>query len=78
MAVQITIRGVPDAVRDRLAQRATDQGQSMQRFLRDELERIAARPAVGKWLEDVRKHKAAAQRQVTAASILRARDMDRV
>ena len=34
MAVQITIRDVPDKVRDELAARAARQGKSMQEFLR--------------------------------------------
>ena len=50
MAVQITIRGVPEAVRDELAVRATLKRQSMQEFLRGELERIASRPSVEVWL----------------------------
>ena len=48
MPVQITIRGVPEEVRDELAMRAAFQRQSMQEFLRCELERIASRPSVGK------------------------------
>jgi plasmid stability protein len=44
MSVQITIRDVPDAVRDELAARAALQGKSMQEYLRTELERLAARP----------------------------------
>ncbi len=39
---QITIRGVPDKVRDELAARAAENHQSMQAFLRAELERIAS------------------------------------
>ena len=53
MPVQITIRNVPEAVRDELAGRAALQRQSMQEFLRGELERIASRPSVGAWLHTV-------------------------
>ena len=53
MPVQITIRDVPEEVRDALAVRAARQHQSMQAFLRDELERIASRPSVGEWLHQV-------------------------
>ena len=46
MPVQMTIRGVPEAVRNELAARAASQRQSMQEFLlRCELERIASRPS---------------------------------
>ena len=49
MGVQITIRDVPEAVRDELAARAARAGQSMQEFLRLELARLAARPTVDAW-----------------------------
>ncbi|MCY4430343.1 MAG: hypothetical protein OXC11_08135 [Rhodospirillales bacterium] len=77
MPVQITIRGVPEAVRDELAARAASQRQSMQEFLRRELERIASRPAPAAWLQQVRDRKEAAGTRVRPASILRARDADR-
>ena len=77
MPVQITIRGVPEEVRDELAVRAALQRQSMQEFLRGELERIASRPSVGAWLERVRDRKAAAETRVPPSHILRARDADR-
>ena len=44
MAVQITIKGVPEEVRDELAMRAALQRKSMQEFLRCELERLASKP----------------------------------
>ena len=77
MAVQITIRNVPEEVRDALAIRAARQRQSMQGFLRRELERIASRPAVDEWLQAVRDRKAMAGTRIPAASILNARDADR-
>jgi antitoxin FitA len=77
MAVQITIRDVPEKVRDELAARAALQGKSMQEYLRMELERMAARPSVEAWLEQVRKRKRASQTRVSAAQILKARDADR-
>ena len=77
MAVQITIRGVPEHVRDELAVRAASQRRSMQEFLRCELERIASRPSLDTWLQGVRERKAAAGSRVTPSSILRARDADR-
>jgi hypothetical protein len=77
MAIQITIRDVPEKVRDELAARAALQGKSMQEYLRAELERLAARPSVDAWLEQVRKRKRASQTRVSAAQILRERDADR-
>lgn len=77
MAIQITIRGVPEGVRDELASRAALKRQSMQEFLRGELERIAARPPREAWLQAVRERKAAAGSRVGTPSILRARDADR-
>ena len=77
MPVQITIRNVPEEVRDMLAVRAARQRQSMQAFLRDELERIAARPSVSEWLHQVRERKEAAGIRVRPSSILQARDADR-
>jgi plasmid stability protein len=77
MAVQITIRDVPDKVRDELAARAALQGKSMQEFLRAELDRLAARPTVDSWLQQVRRRKRASQNRVASAEILKARDTDR-
>jgi antitoxin FitA len=77
MGIQITIRDVPEKVRDELAARAALQGKSMQEYLRAELERLAARPSVDAWLEQVRRRKRAAQTRVSAAQILKARDADR-
>ncbi len=77
MTVQITIRGVPEAVRDKLAARADLRGQSLEEFLRDEMKRIASRPIVNTWLAAVRARKAQARTRVCLSEILRARDADR-
>ena len=77
MAVQITIRGVAEEVRDELAVRAAQRRQSMQEFLRCELERIASRLSVDDWLRGVRKRKEAAGTHVPPSTILQARDIDR-
>jgi plasmid stability protein len=77
MSIQITIRDVPEKVRDELAARAALQGKSMQEFLRAELERLAARPSVDAWLEQVRKRKRAGQIRVSSRQILQSRDADR-
>jgi len=77
MPVQITIRDVPEKVRDELAARAALQGKSMQEYLRSELERLAARPSVDAWLEQVRKRKRASRARVSSAGILKERDAGR-
>jgi hypothetical protein len=77
MGVQITIRDVPEQVRDELAARAALQRKSMQEYLRGELERIASRPSIDVWLTSVRERKEAAGTRVRASKILSARDADR-
>lgn len=77
MSIQITIRDVSEKVRDELAARAALQGKSMQEYLRAELERLASRPSVDAWLEQVRKRKRATQTRVSAGRILKERDADR-
>jgi antitoxin FitA len=77
MAIQITIRDVPEKVRDELAARAALQGKSMQEYLRSELERMAARPSVSTWLGQVRKRKRASATHVSAEQILKSREADR-
>lgn len=77
MGVQITIRDVPEEVRDRLKVRAASRGQSMQRYLRGELTRLVAKPTVEEWVESVRARKRLSTNRVTTESILQARDADR-
>ena len=77
MSVQITIRDVPEKVRDELAARAAAQGRSMQEFLRAALERLASRPTVDAWLQQVRRRKRATLSRITSEQILKNRDTDR-
>lgn len=77
MPVQITIRGVPEEVRDELAARAALRGQPMQEFLRGELERMASRPSLDAWLGRVRYRKQASGARVPTSTILQARNADR-
>jgi antitoxin FitA len=77
MAIQINIRDVPERVRDELAARAALQGKSMQEYLRAELERLAARPSMDAWLQQVRKRKRTAQTRVTPRQILDSKNADR-
>ena len=78
MSVQITIRDVPDAVKEELAARAALQGKSMQEYLRAELERLAARPPVEKVLERIRERKTTAGTRLSPEEILDRRDADRL
>lgn len=77
MPVQITIRNIPSAVRDELASRAALEGKSMQEFLRIELERLARRPPITRWLGQVRDRKRAAGTRVAPETILAEKDADR-
>lgn len=77
MSIQITIRDVSEKVRAELAARAALQGKSMQEYLRAELERLAARPSIDTWLEQVRRRKRASQTRVPSSQILQGRDADR-
>lgn len=49
MAVNIQIRDVPEAVRDRIAAQAAERGLSMQGYLAGVLSQVAARPTRADW-----------------------------
>ena len=49
----------------------------MQEFLRAELGRLASRPSIDAWLQQVRKRKATAQNRVSTKEILENRNADR-
>lgn len=77
MAVAITVRDVPDDVRDELAARAARAHQSLQEYLRSMLIDSAARPPVGDVIARARARLQVTGTTVSAASILAARDADR-
>lgn len=77
MPVQLTIRNVPDDIRDELASRAAAKHQSMQEFLLTELKRLADKPSVDQWLARVRKRKSQTGTRLGADEILAHRDADR-
>ena len=77
MGVQITIRNVPEEVRDELASRAALKRQSMQQYLRGELERLAGMPSVEVVLERARRRVEASDSGVTSADIVRMLEEDR-
>jgi plasmid stability protein len=77
MTIAITIRDVPDAVRDELAARAARAGKSLQEYLRGTLVEMAARPPVDDVIARARARVGATGVRADAASILAARDADR-
>ena len=77
MSVAITIRGVPDAVRDELAARAARTGKSLQEYLRGMLVDAANRQPVADVIARARARVDATGVRVDAESILASRDADR-
>jgi antitoxin FitA len=77
MTVAITVRDVPNEVRDELAARAARAGKSLQEYVRGMLINTAARPSVEDVVARARARVAATEVQVDAESILAARDVDR-
>jgi antitoxin FitA len=77
MAVQITVRNVPDLVRDTLADKARHERKSMQEYLLGELERLAGRPSPAQWLARARRRKAKTGTRLPPSEILAHRDADR-
>lgn len=55
MPVTITIRSVPDDVRNALAARAKRQGKSLQEYLQGELRNLAGKPTAEEWFDEVRR-----------------------
>lgn len=77
MSVAITVREVPDHVRDELAARAARAGMSLQEYLRAMLVQSAARPSVEDLMARARCRVEATDVRVGTESILAARDQDR-
>ncbi len=75
--VQITIRNVPEEVRDELALRAARNRQSMQEYLLLELEQLASQPSIDEWLRQVRERVEATGTHIPRSVILEARNADR-
>jgi antitoxin FitA len=77
MSVAITVRGVPDEVRDELAARAARNGKSLQEYLRGMLLEAAARPSVADVIARARARVDATGVRIDANTIIAARDIDR-
>ena len=77
MSVQITIRNVPEPVRDELAARAAREGQSMQQYLRSALESLAFMPSSEQWVAMFREGEGHHLTSVSAHTIVQACDQDK-
>lgn len=66
----ITIRDVSSATRDELASRAARKGQSLQQFLRGELEAMAQRPDRATVLERIRRRTEASESRLSGDEIV--------
>lgn len=77
MGVAITVRDVPDHVRDELAARAARAGKSLQEYLRGMLIHSATRVPVDDVIARARARVTTTGVHVDAGSILAARDADR-
>ncbi|HWP63129.1 MAG TPA: hypothetical protein VNO86_06640 [Candidatus Binatia bacterium] len=73
----ITIRDVPEDVRDELAARARRAGRSLQEHLRLELIALARRPSLPDLVDEIRRRKAAIRTHLPAERILTHRDVER-
>jgi hypothetical protein len=75
--VAVTIRNVPDEVRDELAARAARSGRSLQEYLVGRLVELASRPDLDAVLDGARARVRAAGSVVSTDDVLAARDVDR-
>ncbi len=75
--VAVTIRDVPDGVRDELAARAARDGQSLQEYLRTLLVNVAEKPTVGEVLARARARVEATGVRLDPAVTVAAEDADR-
>lgn len=73
----MTVRNVPDAVRDELAARAARAGMSLQEYVRTLLVEAASRPAVADVIARARDRVEITGVLVDAGTILAERDADR-
>jgi plasmid stability protein len=73
----ITVRNVPDDVRDELAARAARSGRSLQEYLLRQLIEMAAQPSLDEVTARARARVVGTRTRVSAADIIGARDADR-
>lgn len=75
--VALTIRNIPDDVRDELAARAARSGRSLQEYLAATLTELASRPSVEDVLARARDRVNKTGSRVSVDDIVSARDADR-
>lgn len=75
--VALTVRNIPDEVRDELAARAARSGRSLQEYLAAALTDLASRPSVEDVVTRARRRVAATGSRVPAEEIVAARDAER-
>lgn len=75
--VAITVRDIPDHVRNELAARAARSGKSLQEYLRGVLVDTATKPSVNDVIARARARVEATEVRVDASAILDAKDADR-
>jgi plasmid stability protein len=77
MSVAVTVRDLPEEVRDELAARARRDGKSLQEFLKGMLIQSASRPTPDEVIARARTRVEATGVTLDADEILAARDVDR-
>jgi plasmid stability protein len=77
VTIAITIRNVPDEIRDELAARAAKTGRSLQEYLLRQLTEIASRPSVDDIITRARARTQATGTRLDPHQILADRDADR-
>lgn len=77
MPVSMTIRDVPDETRAELAARAARAGQSLQEYVRAQLNALVATPDQAELWNRVRRRLRATGSSISTADILAAKDSDR-
>lgn len=70
MAMTITIRNVPQSVRDTLAARAAEAGQSLQEYMLGHATQLATRPTNAEIVERMRRRVAATGSEITSADVV--------
>jgi antitoxin FitA len=77
MTVAITVRNVPEEVRDELAARAARSGRSLQEYLLIHLVQVASRPTVEEVIGRARERAQLTGTRLDVGTILRDRDAER-
>src|SRR5690554_1945047 len=77
MSTSVTVRNVPEDVRNELTAKAARRGQSLQAYLLDTLTEVSNQPDQEELIERIKQRKQAFGTDLKAQAILAARDSDR-